>query len=144
MTIGKKIALVVGFVVILTIPIVYALFHGYFDQGRFEVIHAEPSSIGKVAMIARRTDDQALGGHEYFVVIGDHLYSPRELRHAMYYGGVVFSTNMDCLATRWETANQLVVACQNGSIAMGSINAELHHFQGIAISYKNISPLTEK
>ena len=119
-------------------------FHGYFDQGRFEVIHAESSSIGKVAMIARRTDNQALGGLEYFVVIGDHVYSPRELRHAMYYRGVVFSTNMDCLTTKWETANQLVLDCQNGSIAMDSINEELHNFQGIAISYKNISPLTEK
>src|SRR5271163_4574065 len=121
MSTGKKIALAVGFVVILTIPI-YALFHGYFDQGRFEVIHAEPSSAGKVAMIARRTDDQALGGLEYFVVIGDHVYSPRELRHAMYYRGVVFSTNMDCLTTKWDTSNQLIVGCQNGSITMDSIN----------------------
>jgi hypothetical protein len=58
----------------------YLLFHGYFDHGKFEIKQEEWTS-KKVAMLALRTDNEALGGYDAFVLIGDHLYSPVEIRH---------------------------------------------------------------
>jgi hypothetical protein len=39
----------------------YALFHGYFDHGQFEIKQSQWSSTGQVAMLAERSDHEALG-----------------------------------------------------------------------------------
>jgi hypothetical protein len=53
----------------------YALFHGYFDHGQFEIKQFQWSSTGQVAMLAERSDHEALGGLEYYVLIGNHLFT---------------------------------------------------------------------
>src|ERR1700756_787416 len=62
----------------------YALFHGYFDHGLFEIKQVEWSSSTprRVAVVAERSDHEALGGLEFFVLINDHVPSPTELRFA--------------------------------------------------------------
>jgi hypothetical protein len=141
---AQKVTLAIGLMAVLATAAVYALFYGYFDRGHYEVLHTEISPTGKVAIVAQRSDDQALGGLEYFLVIGDHIYSPRELRHALYSRGVVFSAGMNCFTASWDSATQLTVDCHNDTIPAGEINIELHQFQGTTILYKNISPQTAK
>ena len=50
------------------VVIVFALFHSYFDRGKFEVKEANWSSSGRVAMIAERSDHEAVSGDVFCVV----------------------------------------------------------------------------
>jgi len=68
--------IVVGLVLILGFGLLYGLFHGYFDRGQFEVNQVQWSSAKQVAIVAERSDQQALSGYTYFVLIGDHVFSP--------------------------------------------------------------------
>jgi hypothetical protein len=117
---------------------VYALFHGYFDRGQFEVEQKEWSSSGQLAVLVKRTDQEALGGLVYFVLIGDHLFSSAELRHAYHSDAVVFAAASSCLTLHWEGPKQLVVACNDSSTRPDDINAQKWQSGGIVISYKNI------
>jgi len=40
---------------------IYGLFHGYFDHGQFEIKQYQWSSKNQVAMLAERSDHEALG-----------------------------------------------------------------------------------
>jgi hypothetical protein len=113
---------------------VYALFHGYFDHGQFEIKQAQWSSSGHVAMLAERSDQQALGGLTFFVLIGNHLFSTAELRLAR-----IFAAASDCINLRWENPNKLVISCQGSSpIDPGLIDVQKLQSGNIAISYENI------
>jgi hypothetical protein len=128
--------------VFVLIAATYALFHGYFDNGRFETEHVEWSSSKQVAMIAKRSDDEALGGYQIFLLVGDHLYSPKELRHAYYYDKVIFRADVDCLAAEWTDPGHLVIKCDRASIDPDSIAVEKRNQDGLTISYLNIPPKT--
>jgi hypothetical protein len=100
---SAKVIIVVGCVVAASlVAATYGLFHGYFDPGQFEVKQQQWSSSKQVAMLAERSDHEALGGLTYFVLIGDHLLSPDELRHAYYSDAVVFAAASTCLSLHWE------------------------------------------
>jgi len=60
----------------------YLLFRGYLDRGTSDLKQVQRSSSGQVAMLAERFDNDALGGLTYFVLIGDHVFSANELKHA--------------------------------------------------------------
>lgn len=117
---------------------VYALFHGYFDHGQFEIKQVQWSSSKQVAIVAERSDQEALSGYTYFVLIGDHLFSPAELRHAYHSNAVVFSVASSCLALQWESPSKLVVACKGSSVAADHIDVQKQQSGGVAISYENI------
>jgi hypothetical protein len=118
----------------------YALFHGYFDHGQFEVLRVQWASSHQVAMVARRLDHEALGGLEFFVLVGSHLYTPSELRHAYYSDAVVFSTSNDCLAVHWDAPNRLTITCDGLALGRDDINVERRQVGSVAISYQNIGP----
>jgi hypothetical protein len=89
-------------------------------------------------MIAERSDQQALSGYTYFVLIGDHVYSPPELRHEYYNDAVVFAAADSCLGLRWLGPDSLVIACNGHSMTRGHIDVEKHQSARIAILYENI------
>jgi hypothetical protein len=128
----------VGAVAILAIASLYGMFHGYFDHGQFEIKQFQWSSTNQVAMVAERSDREALGGLEYYVLIGDHLFTPDELRHAYYSNAVVFNTSSDCLTLRWNGQNKLTISCNGSTIDRDHINAQRQQIGNIAISYENI------
>jgi hypothetical protein len=139
MTKGRRIT--VGLLAACGIVLVFAwelLFHGYFDPGRFELKSEAWSDSGQVAMVSKSSDDAALDGDDYFVVTGDHVFTPTELRHAYHSSATVFATNIDCLAIRWLSSTHLEVSCNDASIDRGNINAQLRRYNGIDISYVNI------
>jgi hypothetical protein len=57
-------------------------FRGNLDHGNFEVLRTVKNSENKIAIVAKRSDDEALSGDWYFVLVADHVYSHKELRLA--------------------------------------------------------------
>ena len=118
--------------------LIYFLFHGYFDVGLFQVKQAVWFSPNQIAVVAERSDKEALGGLEYFVLIGDHVPSPAELKHALYSDAPVFSAGDECLSLRWASQNNLVIECKGGVLAADHINRQKSQSGKILVSYKNI------
>jgi len=136
--ITKTVAFAVCALIIGLTTAVYALFHGYFDRGQFEVEQAEWSSSRQIALIVKRSDQEALDGYTYFVLIGDHSFSPAELRRAYHTDARVFATASSCLTLHWEGPNKLVVECNDSSITPDRIDVQKWQSGGTAISYINI------
>jgi hypothetical protein len=88
-------------------------------------------------MVAERSDHEALGGLEYYVLIGNHLFNPAELRHAYYSNAVVFNASSDCLTLRWNGPDRLVIGCNGSTIDKNHINAQKHQIGNISIAYEN-------
>jgi hypothetical protein len=139
---SKIFVIVIGLVLILGVGLLYGLFHGYFDRGQFEVKQVQWSSSKQVAMLAERSDHHALGGLTYFVLIGNHLFSPAELRHAYHSNAVVFAATSACLTLHWESPSRLVVACNGRYLDQEYIDVEKQQSGGVPIAYVNISPDT--
>jgi len=118
---------------------IYGLFHGHFDHGRFEIKQVQWSSSKRVAMVAERSDQEALGGITYFVLIGNHVFSTDELRRAYYGQAPVFATGSDCLNLRWENPSKLVVLCNGSPISGNQIDVQKRQSEGTDISYENIA-----
>jgi hypothetical protein len=128
-----------GAVAILAMASLYALFHGYFDHGEFEIKQFQWSSANQVAMLAERSDHEALGGLEYYVLIGNHLFTPDELRHGYHSDAVVFSASENYLTLRWEGPNRLIIGCNGPTLGRDDINAQRQQVGNIAVSYENIA-----
>src|ERR1044071_8308536 len=136
---NKGILVWVAFTVTLvSTGLIFALFHGYFDHGHFEIKQVQRSSTNHVAMLAERWDREALGGLEYYVLIGSHEFTPTELRFAYYSDDVVFSAGDDCLSLRWINSHNLEVTCRDRSLDSGHINRRKPKAGDIAITYVNI------
>jgi len=118
---------------------VYALFHGYFDHGHFQIEQVQWSAQKKVAVIFRRSDNEALNGDNYYILLGDHVFTLEEARLALYSDQVLFRTSDDCLAIRWLDASHLEVTCRGHSIGPDQIDDEKDHAGDVRIVYKNIS-----
>ena len=141
MATSLKIPLIgVGAVAVLAMVSVYGLFHGYFDHGQFEIKQFQRSPANEVAIVAERSDHEALGGLEYFVLIGNRLLTPAELRHAYYSNAVVFNASSeDCLKLHWASPNRLVIRCDGSTLDRDHINTQKQQSGNIAISYENIA-----
>lgn len=140
MTRSFKVSLVgMGLLAMLVMACLYALFHGWFDHGQFEIKQSQRSSTNQLAMLAERSDHEALGGLEYYVLIGNHLFNPAELRHAYYSNAVVFNASSDCLTLRWDGPNRLVVRCNGSVIDKRHINTQRQQIGNVSIAYENIT-----
>lgn len=125
-------------VVLVAAVLTFALFHGYFDHGLFEIKETNWSSSARVAMVAERSDHEALGGLDYFVLIGDRVLSPTELRSAYYSDDVVFAAADDCLSVRWIDSHNLEVMCRDRSLDSRHINIRKRQVGDVEIKYVNI------
>jgi hypothetical protein len=134
-------AILVGVAAILFV-LGYLLFHGYFDRGKFEIKQVKWSSSKQVAMVAERFDQAALGGLTDFVLIGNHVFSADELRHAYHSDARVFAATATCLNLHWEGPSKLVVECNGSYLDQHLIDVEKRQSGAVAISYVNISPST--
>ena len=126
-------ALGIGLATVVTL-----LFRGYFDPGLFEIKSTQWSASRQVAMVAERSDHQALNGNVYFVLVEDHVFSPTELRRAYHSADRIFAAGEDCLTTTWEDVNKLVIKCTDSSIGVPDIDVQQHRHGGVDISYVNI------
>jgi hypothetical protein len=136
---SAKIIIIVSCAVVVALAVaVYGLWHGYFDPGKYELLSTEWSESRQLAMTAKRSDHQALNGDQIFVLVGDHVFTPTELRHALHGPTVIFSTDRDCLSVRWKDTHHLVISCQGEAITDGEINRQKHQADGVSVSYINI------
>jgi hypothetical protein len=119
--------------------VIYIWFHGYFDPGKFEIKQAQWSPSKQVAILAERSDQQALGGLTYFVLIGNHLFSAAELRHAYHSNARIFAATSDCIDLRWESPSKLVIACRGSTVDSADIDVQKRQSGNIAVSYENIA-----
>jgi hypothetical protein len=138
------VSLTVLIVLILVATVVFLLFTGHFYGGKFEVVETNWASPKLVAMVARRSDQEALSGDQYFVLVGDHPFSARELRYAYYHHGLIFSSDGACVTTSWKDARNLVVSCHDGSIEAGEIAVEQRKAAEVGVSYVNIPIIPER
>lgn len=129
------------FVITAIAVLLYALFHGYFDNGAFEIKQVQWSSTKQVALLAERSDHDALNSYIHFVVIGDHVFSQKELRHAYYSDAVIFAAASQCLSLHWDGANSLVIECSNSSLDASDMDVQRTHVGKVKITYKNIPAL---
>lgn len=136
---SKILMIIVGLVLIFGVGLLYGLFHGYFDHGLFEVKQVQWSSAKQAAMVVERSDQQALSGYTYFVLIGDHVFSPSELRHEYHSSAVVFAAADSCLNLHWQGPTTLVIACNGKSVTREHIDVEKNQSGGIVVLYDNIS-----
>lgn len=123
---------------------VYALFSGYFDHGRFDIKQVHRSSSGKFAILAERSDNQALGGLTFFVVTGDDFPSLKKLREQYHSEAVVFAASSTCLDLHWQNASTLVIECRGSYLKPEYIDTEKTQSAEVNVSYVNISPDTAK
>ena len=123
---------------IAMIRLVWVWFHGYFDEGDFQVKQAQWSSSKRLAVVAVRPSNAALTGYQYFVLIGNQIFSKTDLRDAYHSDEVVFRADINCLTVRWRSSYNLVVTCRKGSIEASHIVVEKHQVGDIAVSYENI------
>jgi hypothetical protein len=135
---SKALLTIVGVAFILAAAVLYALFHGYFDHGQFEIKQVQWSSAGQVAMVAERSDQVALSSYVYFVLTADHVLSPSELRRAYYSSAVVFAAADGCLDLHWQDPTKLVIACNGQTVTRDDIDVEESRSGKIAIVYVNI------
>jgi hypothetical protein len=134
----------VGTLAAVVLILVIALFHGYFDPGRFEIKDAQWSSSKQIAVVAERSDDQAMSSYSYFVLIGDHVFRPTELRHAYHSSARVFAADRSCLALHWKSPRSLRVTCADGSINPGDIDVQKRWVGDVEIVYKGIPVLSSE
>jgi hypothetical protein len=125
-------------VALVAAGLIFALFHGYFDHGQFEIKETNWSPSARVAMVAERSDDEALGGLDYFVLIGDHVFSPTELRFAYHSDDVAFAAADNCVSVRWIDSRNLEVRCRDRSLDSRHINVRKRQLGDVAITYVNI------
>jgi hypothetical protein len=134
------------FVLVVLAVGLYALFHGYFDHGLFEIKQVEwsASTPRRVAVVAERSDHEAMSSNVYFVLIGNHIFSPAELRRAYYSDAVVFAAASNCLTVSWNGPHHLVLDCRGGKIDAAHIDARKSIADDVAITYVNIADGTAK
>ena len=124
----------------------YALFRGYFDHGLFEIKQVEWSSSAprRVAVVAERSDHEAMSSNVYFVLVGNHAFSPTELRRAYHSDEVVFAAASDCLTISWSDPHHLVLNCRGDKIDAAHIDVRKTVADDVTIIYSNIANSTAK
>jgi hypothetical protein len=122
---------------------VYALLH---DPGQFEIkeVKWSPLPLRRVALVAKRSDREAMSSDIYFVLIADHVLSAAELRKAYHSPDVVFAASSDCLHISWTDPHHLLASCRNGTIDPAHIAVRKPTGGDVAITYVNIADSTAK
>jgi hypothetical protein len=140
----KTVVIVIATLALALVMFVTALFRGYFDHGLFEVKDVQWSPAKEIAVVAKRSDHDAMNSDAYFVLIGDHFFSEPELRHAYHSAAVIFATDSDCLTLRWVDPHNLTVGCTDRSIDPGHIEVQQRRHGEVAISYVNIPDMNAR
>jgi hypothetical protein len=127
----------------VTALVVYGLFHGYFDRGQFVIKQTRWSDSNQLAMVVERTDQDSLGGLTEFVVIGNHVFSADELKHAYHSNAVVFAATTTCLTADWRGGKTLNLKCDGARIDQAHIDVQKRQTADVNVFYENIASTGE-
>jgi hypothetical protein len=112
-------------------------FRGNLDRGNFEVLRTVKNSENSIAIVAKRSDHEALSGDWYFVFVADHVYSPKELRLAVHRTHMIFRADRDGLDVRWAGPQELVIECKDCGITKGDIDEQQFSSGNVSVRYLN-------
>jgi hypothetical protein len=108
---------------------------GVLDSGNFEIVQSEAIPPNRVAMLATRWDHQALTGLTYFVVIGDHLYTAKELKYAFHSSRPIFIAERGGLELRRSEPNILRIECKDCGLTKDFIEKQRFSSDDITVQY---------
>jgi hypothetical protein len=111
------------------------LFTGVVDSGQFDLLQSLVISPNHIAMLARRSDHVALSGNSYFVLIGTHPYSAKELRYAFHSSKPVFISGRDLIVLDKTDSGGLVIKCVDCGITKDLIEKQRFQDNGINVEY---------
>jgi hypothetical protein len=134
----KSLGVGAGAVALILALVVVALFRGCFDHGTFEVTSVAWANPTRAAIVARRSDHDALNSDQYFVFVDNHVPSPRELRATLYSSRPVFDTANPCVTARWRDASHLIVSCRDAVISPTEINFQGHRTGDVTVEYEAV------
>jgi hypothetical protein len=83
---------------------------GVFDTAPYSITQSVNLAPGQIAMVGIRSDQTAMVGYEYFVLISDHVYSPTELRR--YFHRSIFSAGTGAFTIEKDSPSELVIRCR--------------------------------
>ncbi len=125
-------------VAILATVLVYLLFHGYFDDGVFEIRQSECRLQIKwqcwrtVRSPCAKRSRLLRAYRKSFV----HSHRASTCLHS---DAVIFDSDSDVLTIHWDGPNRLIIRCNGPTIEKDFISAQRQRFGNIAISYENIA-----
>jgi hypothetical protein len=134
----RKLGTIVAISAAVLALLAVALFRGCFDPGAFEVKSVVRSTSGKLAVVARRSDHQAMNSDEYFVIVANEVPSAHDLKFALHSSRPVFSTGAPCVEARWQDSAHLVISCREGSIKKSDINGFRHRIDDVVVLFDGI------
>jgi hypothetical protein len=136
---GRRYVVASGIAVLCVAVVLFFFldFRGNLDRGNFEVLRTVKNSDNKIAIVARRTDSEAMSSDLYFVFVGDHVYSPKELRLAVHRTHMIFRADRDGLDVRWAGPQQLIIECKNCEITKDDIDEQRFRSGNISVQYLN-------
>ena len=112
-------------------------FRGNLDRGNFEVLRTVRNSENRIAIVAKRSDHEAMSGDQYFVFVADHVYSPKELRLALHRSPMIFDADRDGLNVYWSGPHNLVIECDSCGITKDNVDEQQFSSGDISVRYVN-------
>ncbi len=110
-------------------------FTGVLDSGRFEIIQSLTISQDHIAMLIRRSDDTALSGDTYFVVVDNHLYGANELKRVFHSSKPLFVAGRAGVVIHANAPNVLTIECRSCGLSKDLIEKQKFSTQGIIVQY---------
>ena len=108
-----------GLILVVLGGFVFLLFDGELDYGgQYEILQTVSYSPNRIAFEVQRTDNQALNGPRYAVLIRDHVPSTRDMKHAIisFWRNDSFSIEGPQVSIQWLGPNLLnLTATRPGS-----------------------------
>jgi hypothetical protein len=115
----------------------FFLFRGNLDTGKFQVLRTTESLENRIAIVAKRSDHNALSGDVVFVFVADHIYSPNELRAAFHRQHMIFAADRDGLDVHWAGSHKLVIKCKDCGITKDRRDEQQFRDGDISVEYVN-------
>ncbi len=111
-------------------------FTGVLDSGEYVVVQRATVAPNRVALLAERLGT-GWGGNTFFTVVGDHDYTSRELREALYKDRIIFEVGRGNLELSWMTPQNLVVRCVACAINTNEFQQRRTSYEGLSITYSD-------
>jgi hypothetical protein len=102
--------MILGVILVVLVVSGFLLFDGDLDfGGHYEILQTVPYSPDRVAFEIQRTDDQALNGPRYAVLIDDHTPTTLEMKHAIisFWRHRSFTLAEKSISIEWAGPNML-------------------------------------
>lgn len=116
----------------------FLLFDGDLDfGGHYEILQTVPYSPDKVAFEIQRTDNEALNGPRYAVLVDDHTPTILEMKHAIisYWRSRSFTLAEQSIIIKWAGPNVLTLTTTAAGTIPKWVVDQRRHIGDVTIRY---------